>query len=92
MNLGVELLQSVCSPSQFHHTHWQAKTDKPRRGVSAVIQFRVLFGIIRSEILLIMLGSHLVKDHLDRLLITASELALEAEVVEGNERGVWQPG
>lgn len=32
------------------------------------------------------------KDHLDRLVIAAHELALEAEVVEANERGVWQPG
>lgn len=72
--------------------HQQAKTDEPRRSVSAVIQFIVLFRIIRSEFHLFMLGSHPVKDHLDRLVITANELALEAEVVEANERGVWQPG
>lgn len=72
--------------------HWQAKTDKPRRGVSAVIQFRVLLRIIRSEFLSFRLGSLPAKDHLDRFVITANELALEAEVVEANERGVWQPG
>lgn len=92
VDLEVELLQSVCSPSQFHHTHWQAETEKLRRGVSVVIQFRVLFGIIRSEFLLIVLGSHPVKDHLDSFAITANGLALEVEVVEANERGVWQPG
>lgn len=92
MNLGVELLQSDCSPSQFQHTHWQAKTDKPRRGVSAIIQFRVLFRINRSGFLLFMLGSHPVKDHLDRPVITANKLALEAEVLEANEIGMWQPG
>lgn len=38
-----------------------------------------------------MLGSLPVKDHLDRLVITANELGLETEVVEANEREVWQP-
>lgn len=39
-----------------------------------------------------MLGSHPVKDHLDRPVITANKLALEAEVLEANEIGMWQPG